>query len=209
MSKRSALREKRRQARAARRRRQQIFGLSVAGLVILVIAFVAIRQVTINRQEQRAAAETQTVVEATLTVIAATDTALAKTPPTPSPTPLPLPTDDPNLETVTTASGLQYQDIVVGSGAEAQDGNTVVVDYSGWLTDGKLFDSSHNRGEPFSFTLGTGNVIKGWDEGVKGMKIGGTRKLIIPPDLGYGESGQGSIPPSATLIFIIDLLEIQ
>ena len=109
----------------------------------------------------------------------------------------------------TTPSGLQYWDVVVGTGATAQPGNNVKVHYSGFLTNGKKFDSSRDRGEPFVFPLGAGQVIKGWDEGVAGMKAGGQRQLRIPPELGYGASGAGSvIPPNATLIFDVELLEV-
>jgi FKBP-type peptidyl-prolyl cis-trans isomerase len=109
----------------------------------------------------------------------------------------------------TTASGLQYWDIVVGTGATAASGNSVKVHYSGFLTSGQKFDSSRDRGEPFSFPLGAGQVIKGWDEGVAGMKVGGQRQLRIPPQLGYGAAGAGgAIPPNATLIFDVELLEV-
>lgn len=109
----------------------------------------------------------------------------------------------------TTASGLQYWDIVVGTGATAAPGNTVKVHYSGFLTNGTKFDSSRDRGEPFSFPLGAGQVIKGWDEGVAGMKVGGQRQLRIPPQLGYGAAGAGGvIPPNATLIFDVELLDV-
>jgi FKBP-type peptidyl-prolyl cis-trans isomerase len=109
----------------------------------------------------------------------------------------------------TTASGLQYWDIVVGTGATATPGSTVKVHYSGFLTTGQKFDSSRDRGEPFSFPLGQGQVIKGWDEGVAGMKIGGQRQLRIPPQLGYGAEGAGGvIPPNATLIFDVELLGV-
>ena len=110
----------------------------------------------------------------------------------------------------TTASGLQYEDIKVGDGAEAKVGDTVSVHYTGWLTDGTKFDSSKDRNQAFNFSLGAGMVIKGWDEGVAGMKVGGTRKLTIPPDLGYGARGAGGvIPPNATLIFEVELLGIK
>jgi FKBP-type peptidyl-prolyl cis-trans isomerase len=103
---------------------------------------------------------------------------------------------------VTTSSGLQYVELTIGTGATAESGQTVTVHYTGWLENGKKFDSSIDRGQPFSFPLGAGRVIKGWDEGVKGMKVGGKRKLIIPSKLGYGTQGAGGvIPPNATLTF--------
>lgn len=113
----------------------------------------------------------------------------------------------------TTASGLQYEDLVTGEGAAAAPGARVNVHYTGWLYDdgetGRKFDSSKDRGEPFSFPLGAGYVIKGWDEGVAGMCVGGTRRLIIPPELGYGARGAGGvIPPNATLLFEVELLGV-
>lgn len=111
---------------------------------------------------------------------------------------------------VTTESGLKYSDVVVGNGREAALGDTATVHYTGWLIDGKKFDSSVDRKEPFSFRVGAGQVIKGWDEGVAGMKIGGKRKLTIPPQLGYGARGAGGvIPPNATLIFDVELLGLR
>ena len=111
---------------------------------------------------------------------------------------------------MTTPSGLKYTDVVVGSGAQPQAGQTAVVHYTGWLLDGKKFDSSKDRGQPFSFPVGRGRVIKGWDEGVATMKIGGTRRLTIPPDLGYGPQGAGGvIPPNATLTFEVELLDVR
>jgi len=111
---------------------------------------------------------------------------------------------------VKTASGLQYWDIKVGTGAEAKNGSHVTVHYTGWLTSGKKFDSSVDAGKPFEFTTGRGDVIKGWEEGVAGMKVGGKRQLRIPPELGYGASGYpGVIPANATLIFDIQLLGVK
>lgn len=111
-------------------------------------------------------------------------------------------------EPKTTASGLQYWDIKEGTGATAVPGEMVSVHYTGWLTSGEKFDSSVDRGQPFSFPLGAGQVIKGWDEGVAGMKVGGKRQLRIPPQLGYGARGAGGvIPANATLIFDVELLQ--
>ena len=109
-----------------------------------------------------------------------------------------------------TDSGLKYEDIQEGEGDTAQAGQVVTVHYTGWLTDGTKFDSSKDRNDPFRFNLGKGQVIRGWDEGVAGMKIGGTRKLTIPPQLGYGARGAGGvIPPNATLVFEVELLGIS
>ena len=114
---------------------------------------------------------------------------------------------------ITTESGLQYEDTVVGEGASASAGQHVHVHYTGWLFEGgqagRKFDSSKDRGDPFDFPLGAGHVIRGWDEGVQGMKVGGTRRLVIPPQLGYGARGAGGvIPPNATLLFEVELLAV-
>ncbi|MDO8960269.1 MAG: FKBP-type peptidyl-prolyl cis-trans isomerase [Rhodocyclaceae bacterium] len=109
----------------------------------------------------------------------------------------------------TTTSGLMIEEIVEGTGDTAAAGQTVSVHYTGWLTNGSKFDSSKDRNDPFDFPLGGRQVIAGWDEGVQGMKVGGTRKLTIPPNLGYGARGAGGvIPPNATLVFEVELLEI-
>jgi FKBP-type peptidyl-prolyl cis-trans isomerase FkpA len=111
------------------------------------------------------------------------------------------------MTSITKPSGLEYEDLVVGDGATAEAGQNVTVHYTGWLTNGRKFDSSKDRNEPFVFPLGRGHVIKGWDEGVQGMKVGGTRKLTIPPALGYGSRGAGGvIPPNAMLVFEVELL---
>lgn len=112
-------------------------------------------------------------------------------------------------EAVTTASGLSYVDLVAGSGPAPAAGKPVKVHYTGWLENGTKFDSSVDRGEPFVFTIGAGEVIPGWDEGVMSMKVGGKRRLIVPPQLGYGAAGAGGvIPPDATLIFEVELLDV-
>ena len=114
---------------------------------------------------------------------------------------------------ITTPSGLQYEDTVTGAGTEATAGQHVTVHYTGWLYEngqaGRKFDSSKDRNDPFVFPLGAGHVIRGWDEGVQGMKVGGTRRLVIPADLGYGARGAGGvIPPNATLLFEVELLKV-
>jgi peptidylprolyl isomerase len=109
-----------------------------------------------------------------------------------------------------TGSGLRYRDDREGDGQEARAGDHVVVHYTGTLENGKKFDSSRDRGKPFEFALGTGTVIRGWDEGVAGMKVGGRRTLVIPAELGYGSRGAGGvIPPNATLVFDVELVEIR
>ena len=120
----------------------------------------------------------------------------------------PVPT---NMDTnfTTTTDGLKIQDEVVGTGPVAQSGNTVTVNYLGTLENGTKFDSSYDRKTPFTTQIGVGQVIKGWDEGIVGMKVGGKRKLIIPPSLGYGAADMGSIPPNSTLIFEVELLDVK
>lgn len=112
-------------------------------------------------------------------------------------------------EFTTSPTGLKVHDFVVGTGDQATFGRLATVHYTGWLTNGSKFDSSVDRNDPFAFTLGVGGVIRGWDEGVNGMRVGGKRQLVIPPDLAYGSSGNSSIPPNATLVFEIELLEVD
>jgi FKBP-type peptidyl-prolyl cis-trans isomerase len=121
------------------------------------------------------------------------------------------PSLDLNVGSMTrTASGLRYHDLVEGTGPEATSGNPVVVHYTGWLPNGTEFDSSRRRGDPFQFMLGAGQVIAGWDEGVAGMRVGGRRQLVIPPDLAYGPASPGAgIPPNATLVFDVELLGVN
>lgn len=122
--------------------------------------------------------------------------------------PIVLPTTVDEGDFTTTESGLKYFDLVEGDGAVAESGKQVTVNYTGWLTDNVKFDSSLDRSEPFTFVLDTGSVIPGWDEGVAGMKVGGKRQLVVPAELGYGDSGAGTIPPGATLIFEVELLDV-
>ncbi|MBP6881991.1 MAG: FKBP-type peptidyl-prolyl cis-trans isomerase [Candidatus Levybacteria bacterium] len=112
-------------------------------------------------------------------------------------------------QTTSQTTKVTKKDLIVGTGTEAKTGDTVSVNYKGTLTNGKQFDSSYDRKEPFTFTLGKGEVIKGWDDGVVGMKIGGKRKLTIPPELGYGTNAQGDIPANSTLVFEVELLTVK
>ena len=127
------------------------------------------------------------------------------------PSPSPSPSASPDVKAKTTTSGgtLESTDLVVGTGDEAVAGKTVSVNYLGTLTDGTKFDSSYDRNQPFEFALGGGQVISGWDQGVAGMKVGGKRKLVIPPDLAYGDRATGSIPANSTLVFEIELLGVK
>jgi len=114
------------------------------------------------------------------------------------------------MTTITTASGLTIEDTVVGEGAAAASGRDVTVHYAGWLADGTQFDSSREKQDPFEFTLGKSEVMAGWEEGLNGMRVGGTRKLVVPPQLAYGEEGAGdTIPPNATLTFEVELLAVS
>jgi peptidylprolyl isomerase len=166
-----------------------------ATLIVLLLAFFSVQALPAQESAQKPAAKTGTAKKApsSASKAGASQKAAAPVP-----------------ETVTTRSGLKYQDLVVGTGPTPKEGDTVIVHYTGWLTNGKKFDSSVDRNQPFSFTLGRGQVIKGWDEGVASMHVGGKRKLIIPPDLAYGSRGYpGAIPPNSTLIFQVQLLKIK
>ncbi|MER3434980.1 MAG: peptidylprolyl isomerase [Leptolyngbya sp. ERB_1_1] len=168
------------------------FGLIVACVVVLIVA-----QVTGSSRDSAIAAglpETEAVP-----VVQVAQAADLKPMATPNPE---------NKDTVTTASGLKYTDVVEGTGATPEAGQLVTVHYTGTLTDGTKFDSSRDRGQPFKFKIGVGQVIKGWDEGVGTMKVGGRRNLVIPPELGYGSRGIGPIPPNSTLLFDVELIKI-
>jgi FKBP-type peptidyl-prolyl cis-trans isomerase FkpA len=177
----AALREQRRAERIARRNRQRMILGVIIALVIVVIG------IFIYRDYKSRTATTSSG----LYPIGTLDT----TPPTPS------------ANAVTTASGLIYEDLQVGDGATATTGNTATVNYIGWLADGTSFDS--NLKSSFSFTLGSGQVIPGWDEGVQGMKLNGTRLLVIPPSLAYGSTANGPIPANSTLTFEVQLVSLK
>ena len=184
------------------------FGILAACCVVLLVA-----KITPGSQEAVAANLTSPLVVATAPALAEPPVQIAQAaadlipdasePPSPAPSTM---TDEP---LITTDSGLQYVDLVEGTGAMPQSGQRVTVHYTGTLEDGTKFDSSRDRGRPFSFQIGVGQVIKGWDEGVATMRVGGQRQLVIPSELGYGTRGAGGvIPPNATLIFDVELLRI-
>jgi peptidylprolyl isomerase len=180
----AALREQRRAQRVARLRRQRtIIGVIVV-LAVLLIVFFVYRDYTAKNP---AATQTGSYPIGTL------DT----TPPSLS------------ANAVTTASGLKYEDLQVGTGTTVQSGDTISVNYTGWLADGTKFDSSIDRSQPSDFVIGRGQVIAGWDEGIPGMKVGGTRLLVIPPDLGYGSTAYGQIPANSTLTFEVQVVAIK
>ncbi|MGJ3251241.1 MAG: FKBP-type peptidyl-prolyl cis-trans isomerase [Elainellaceae cyanobacterium] len=180
------------------------FGVTMVCLVVLVIAL------TVGSGNQNANAdELSAAVPDVAEMSTPSDDLIAQQAAEPDDMDEELTTQSDDQEVVTTASGLKYIDLVEGSGASPEPNQTVVVHYTGMLEDGTKFDSSRDRNRPFSFRIGVGQVIRGWDEGVMSMKVGGRRKLIIPPELGYGERGAGGvIPPNATLIFDVELLRI-
>lgn len=179
------------------------------GVMVTCILFLVVAQMT-QKGEAIAAGLSQTapvaVVQSTTEPIVAQADLLTQ--PETNPMPQAAPGSEENV--VTTDSGLKYIDIVEGTGATPEKGQTVTVHYTGTLENGSKFDSSRDRGQPFQFPLGAGRVIKGWDEGIASMKIGGQRQLIIPPGLGYGSQGAGGvIPPNATLLFDVELLGVK
>lgn len=172
------------------------------GVMLVCIVFLVVAQFTSRADEATAASLTQPKITATQPA----STLIAQSPSTDSSDLMA--TENENV--ITTPSGLQYIELEEGTGATPQSGQTVTVHYTGTLTDGTKFDSSLDRNRPFSFRIGAGQVIRGWDEGLSTMKVGGKRRLIIPPDLGYGARGAGGvIPPNATLVFDVELLSIS
>jgi peptidylprolyl isomerase len=166
------------------------FGITAIAVLVLVIA-----QFTTNSVPEAIASNQSTQSDKSVEI--------SMTPANPKP-------PASNSEIITTASGLKYQEITVGTGATPKQGNKVTVHYIGTLENGTKFDSSRDRNRPFDFDLGVGQVIKGWDEGLSTMKVGGRRILTIPPELGYGSRGaSGVIPPNATLIFDVELLKVS
>ena len=179
------------------------FGIMVACGVLVLVSQLTSRSAIAAELSHPASAAT---VAAQVEILVADAAQLSA----PAPTIQPAPTITKDKKAmITTSSGLQYVDTVEGTGASPTKGQTVTVHYTGTLQDGKKFDSSRDRGQPFQFKIGVGQVIKGWDEGVGTMKVGGRRQLVIPPALGYGARGIGPIPPNATLLFDVELLGVN
>lgn len=176
------------------------FGVMLACVLVLVVA-------QLTNRGQEAIAAPQSVIQSNSTAVSLSQSLAQATPSSTTNAADLMTADDQNI--VTTDSGLQYIDVVEGTGATPAAGQKITVHYTGTLEDGRKFDSSRDRNQPFSFQVGTGQVIKGWDEGLSTMKVGGQRRLIIPPELGYGARGAGGvIPPNATLIFDVELLGV-
>lgn len=212
--------QERLQRLARRRRRQRIWTSVIVSLVVIAVSIFSIVEINKYNADKAAAAQASANATATkLNHIHATATASAvaeclskiKTTPTPKAGPAKPPAQASSGTPVKLADGLEYIDVQVGCGPAAKSGSTVSVEYTGWLQKtGAKFDSSYDRqGQPLSVTLGQGQVIKGFDEGLVGLKKGGTRILIIPPALAYGAQGQGPIPPNATLIFEVTALSVS
>jgi FKBP-type peptidyl-prolyl cis-trans isomerase FkpA len=177
--------------------------LPTAGVVLIALA-----AASASSCQKRGEPAADAAAEADSAAAAANRQMDSVAPAAPAPSSKEAEVNDPEL--TTTKSGLKYKDLTAGSGVEAVKGKVARVHYTGWLVDGSKFDSSLDRNEPFEFPVGGGRVIKGWDEGVSGMKVGGKRRLVIPPDLGYGASGAGGvIPPDATLVFEVELLGVK
>ena len=177
----------------------------VHGLVVVALIAMA------GCQESSTSGTSTSGTTTTTTTTTTPPSTATTTPTTTTTTPMTSATGDASgVKEVSMPDGLKYQDLTVGNGTLAESGSTVSVHYTGWLTNGTKFDSSVDRGQPFSFKIDGHQVIAGWDEGVKGMRVGGKRKLTIPPALGYGEQGAGGvIPPNATLVFDVELLNVQ
>lgn len=192
----AALREQRRAKRIARLNRQRLIIGVIALLVIALIAFFVYRDYS-TRNKATATTTAPTPLAAATPLGSYPIGTLDSAPPAPS------------AKAITTASGLTYEDLQAGDGATAKAGDTVSMNYTGWLVDGSKFDSSLDRKQTFDFQLGAGSVIAGWDEGVAGMKVNGTRLLVIPPSLGYGATANGAIPANSTLYFEVQLVAIK
>lgn len=190
------LREQRRIDRERRQRRNSVILFSSIAVLLVFVALVVFMQINRPKVEAKNAAGTSTAAAQAFQSNQAQVTPVAVG--TPS-----------DAQVITSATGLEYQDEVVGTGAEAVSGSAVTVHYTGWLMDGTPFDSSRDRGQPFTLTLGRNSVIPGWEEGLLGMKVGGIRKLVIPPALGYGAQANGSIPANSTLVFEVELLDVK
>jgi FKBP-type peptidyl-prolyl cis-trans isomerase FkpA len=190
------------------------FAATYSFVLALVVLGTACSQSEAPKQDQAAAPQSAPAATAAATAaqpatVTATQSAADAVSPPPIGAPI-QPTTAAPTQPGATVTELKKEDSKIGTGAEAVTGKSVSVHYTGWLTDGTKFDSSKDRGQPFSFQLGAGQVIKGWDQGVVGMKVGGIRKLTIPPELGYGARGAGSvIPPNATLVFEVELLGVN